>query len=551
MQSVFQVRLVEVVEARGIDDKMLAIGFDLLIKANVALKNTAQLLALYDYRPYAFQQNEKASLLIAEDFVTKGKTVDYGVIRDNWHGKEEYPQAWMMLDTDALIFAGKHYQAIKLLTMKEFEGKEDTPRLTRLALLYMKEDPRTAWDYFSQAQDKDPSNPEIHLYRAKLLETVGKPSTALSEYLSTVQLDPENIHYQEQLAEYYLRQGQYPQAIEIWKELIERGAPDTIWVKALFWGRVIKSMEIDLTSKEVPAGKLKPFIDYMINLKPWEFWNQQQYDRLEHAQKYLDSQQTTWWLKLLSALKQNNDEEAWFLLQFHTFSDESWDPELTLALKQVLTYRKRGSLNVARGGLGITAPEKATIARKGKVQHPFFAQLNALADVSEGKDVPEELEHLLKSKNAFAVVLLSAGWNESAVELLKVKVIPDEFPSWVAVDFTEALKQLRGDKVALEFAIEQKQTPEMEILAGELLLSEGNLDAAYEKFNKHIYRNDDLGLKATRGASLIAFQKGDLYRAKELIEGHNKLSANPSGREVLARIAIAEGEMTKIGRAHV
>lgn len=516
---------------------------DLLIRSNMALGNTQQLTALYEYRPKAFDNNEKASLIVAEAFVAKGDTVEFGALRDEWRGREEHLQDWLMLDTDILIFAGKHYQAIKLLSGKQFKGKEDSPRLVRLALLHMKEDPRTAWDYFAAAHEKDPANPEIRIYRAKLLEMIGKPSNALGEYLSAVQIAPDNIHYRDQLAEYYLRHGQYQQALEIWKELLEKGAPDSIWVKALFWSRVVKPMDIGVEKMTIPDGKLKPFIEYMANLKPWEFWNEQQYDRLEKAQQYLDSQQATWWLKLLSSLKQNNDEEAWYLLQFYTFSDQSWDPELSLAIKQVLAYRKKGTLNLTKSGLGMTAPERATTQRKGSGKHPFFAQLNAIAGKGEGEDVPEDLQELLKSKSAFAAVLVAAGWNEAAVETLKARVIPDGFPSWVAVDFIQALQQLRGDRVAVEFALEQKQTPQVEVLAGEMLLSEGNLDAAYEKLNKHIYRNDDFGLKATRGLGLIAFQKGDLYRAKELIEGHSTLAKEPTGKEVLARIALAEGDI--------
>ena len=284
--------------------------FDLLVKANVALKNTSQLTALYEYRPESFKNKEDAVIIIAHGFVSTGKVRNYNVLRQEWRGKEERPEEWLMLDTDLLLLDDKRWQAINLLATVDFEGKKDLPRLIRLGLLYMKEDPKSAWKYLNEAYQKDPTNPEIRLYRAKLLEMVGKPSPSLSEYLSAVQYAPEESYYRDQLADFYVRQGKYRQSLDLFHDFFYKGASENAWVKGLFLSHVIKPIRLDFSHMKLPEGNLRPFIDYLVHLKPWEFWNEEQYILLENSQHYLETQQAAWWLRLLSALKHDDQEAA-------------------------------------------------------------------------------------------------------------------------------------------------------------------------------------------------------------------------------------------------
>ena len=106
--------------------------------------------------------------------------------------------------------------------------------------------------------EKDPQNPEILSYRAKLLETVGKNSLALAEYVSAIQTDPKNPFLKDQLAEFYMRQRQYPYALEVWKESLTPPSLDLIWLKAVFWNKIVMQLKFDLNSIKMPQGKLEP-----------------------------------------------------------------------------------------------------------------------------------------------------------------------------------------------------------------------------------------------------------------------------------------------------
>ncbi len=90
--------------------------------------------------------------------------------------------------------------------------------------------------------------------------------------------------------------------------------------------------------------KLKPLIEYLINLEPGEFWNQREFNHLSNANKYLKNQQETFWLKLLHALKNQQEKEALNLLKYNPFTTKSWFPELEIALKRILIYRQTGTL---------------------------------------------------------------------------------------------------------------------------------------------------------------------------------------------------------------
>ncbi len=546
---------------------------DLLIRASEALQNTSQLVVLYEYYPKSFDSHEKAALLVAETYLNSGRGKDFQVLRDSWKGREANPEAWFVLEADKLLLEGKRKEAVDLLNSRTFTGKADTTRLVRLALINVFENPRAAWDYLTQAQVKDPTNPEIRSYRAKLLETIGKNSLALIEYLAAIQLDPKNLYLRDQLAEFYLRRNQYANAIQIWSDVLPAPSLDFIWLKALFWNKVVVPVKFDWKSNSIPQGKLDSLISYLLSLKPGVFWDSASFEKVANGKQYLKTRQETFWLRIIQLLKDNKEKEAYDLIQFNPFHSISWNLPLENALSTILLYRKTGNFVSAEeqtfkegtssnasaslqeeasstqsAAASTPSKEGSKPAKSPKLRndvHVYFAELAYYTenppDEAKGEKIPEPLQALLKGPDAFAAAFLAAEWYESALDLNALSVIPANYPEWVPYDFTQAIRANKGTSAALEFATLQTPTPPMSLITGELLIASGNPDAALEQLLKLTKEQSDVGYRASWLVSLIYIERGQYAEAKTILNGQPKLAAAVVGKETFARIALLEG----------
>jgi thioredoxin-like negative regulator of GroEL len=527
---------------------------DLLIRASEATNNVPQLMTLYEYYPKSLNSHEKAALIVASAYIVSGRARDYQTLRDGWKGRETKPETWFVLDADKLILEGKRKEAIDFLHSKTFPGKTDTARLIRLALLVVLENPKEAWDYLSEAYNKDPTNPDILSYRAKLLETVGKNSLALAEYIAAIQTDPKNIYLKDQLAEFYMRQKQYPLALGVWTENLKEPSLDFIWLKSIFWSKVVIPVKVDWKSLKPPKGKLEPFIAYLLSLKPGQFWDTDAFEKIPDYQQYLKTQQATFWLRLLQLLKEGKDKEAADQLQFNPFSSVSWNPDLEKALKQILLYRKTGKLSDEVATNPNEKDKKDVIHSVTFSQNEpfFFEQLDFFTKnpPSEKNKFPPELHELLKGPEAFAAALLSAGWDEAGLDLNKLEAIPANYPQWVPFLITQALRRNKGNQEALAFAKKQKAFPALSMLIGEIEIANHQEDAAIEELKKLAKDPTDVGQRAAWLISLVYIEHGQYKEAKDVILAQPLLVKDVAGQESLARIALLEGNTDTADRIY-
>lgn len=519
---------------------------DLLIRVSETTGDRPQLVALYEHSPKAFDTHEKAVLLVGDTYLIAGKVKEYQALRDSWKGRETMPERWYVMDADKLLVQGKKKEAIDFLKGKQFSGKEDTGRLIRLALLTVVEQPKAGWDYLTEAYNKDPMNPDIRSYRAKLLEAIGKNSLALSEYMAALSIDPKNQYLRDQLADFYIRHKQYVRGLQVLSEGLTGNSVDYIWLKTLFWSKVAFPVKFDWKTAAVPKGKLQPLVDYLLTLKPGQFWDEASFDKISDSSQYLKTQQATFWLRLLATLKAGHEKEALDLLQYNPFSSVSWDPQLEKLLKMILVYRKSGNLNINTLSHDLVTTAKASQQENAtqKDAPAFFAQIEELAKNSKPEqpaELPPEIKKLLLSKDAFSATFLAAGWLEAGLQLQATRVIPDGFPDWVAYAYTQALRLNRGNMEALEFATLQKQTPTLQLLIGELLVASGSHDSGMEQLKKLYKEQNDIGYRAAWLLSLLYIEKGEFKNAKETVEAQPKLAQDILGKETLARIAMLEG----------
>lgn len=529
---------------------------NLLIEASQQTANYAQLILLYEAYPKAFDENEKASIMVANGYIIAKRPKDYEGLREKWLNRSKLNETWLVLDADQYLLEGHKEKALKLLKSTKFEGKGDIDRLIRLALLNVIDNPQMSWDYLSEAYLLDPNNSDIITYRAKLLESLGKDSLALYEYLAAIQVAPDNLLMRDQLAEYYMRRNNVPMALSVWLETLSKPSLDIIWIKALFWSKVVTPIDFDWSKAVPPSGIAKPFIEYLLKLPKGSFWDQEAFDHLPNGNLYLSNIQYTFWLRLLEALKNNNEREAWNLVQYNPFSQSLFNPQLEKAVRQILSYRMTGSLNdevtIIKNQLreGIYTLQNPELIEK----QPFFDQLKIYAykELDEGKTfkLPQNIQDLLKSPEAFSAAFFSANWLEAGLELHKMEIMPSSFPAWLNIKIIEALALNRTSQEALAFATKQKKTPEFSLLIGELYFAENKWEEAQSSLAPLTEEDNEIGDRSALLLSQIYVEKKDYAKAKAAIENKPKLAEQVVGKEALARIALLEGNQDLADRIY-
>ncbi len=550
---------------------------DLYIKGAIATQSPERILFLYQQYPKTLDQNEDAALIVGDVLIKTARTSDYKDLREKWKGHESKPEVWFVLDADKQLIDGDRNTAISFLNSHSFDGAKDVPRLVRLALLNVEINPRMSWEYLTEAYQKDPNNPEVRSYRARLLEAVGKTALALTEYLAAVQLAPDNIVMRDQLAEFYRRHGRYKLALQIWGESLDNPMSDFIWLKAWFWSRVATPADFKWSEKKVPSGELKPLIEYLLALKSDQYWDNSRFESVQDGNRYLQSEQATFWLRLLQTLKDNREDKAWELLEYNHFNPVSWNSDLETALKRILNYRKNGSIVLSDNQLNSSqqgykgdkgseesskpashsddntkiASDKARQTDSSAQaleteEHPFFTQLQELAVKAKANPseaaLPSDIQKLLTGKDAYSAAFLAGGWLEAAIDFNEYKVIPEGYPVWMAYGLTQAFRYNKDNLAALEFATRQIPTPTMTLLIGELLIANGSPDAGLEKLLPLVDMKDDVGFRASWLVALLYAEQQKYDKAIAMITSHPQLANNILGRESLARIALLQGK---------
>lgn len=516
---------------------------DLFVEASNATHNYPQIIALFEHFPKAFEKNEQAALWAANAFILSSRPRDYEVIRQKWKGNEKLTQEWFLVDVDYLLLNNQKQDAKALLQSKTFPGEQDSGRLVRLALLSTPDDPKMAWEYLTEATTKDPTNADLHTYRAKLLESIGQTGLALEEYQTAIQVAPENVFMKDQLAEFYLRNGQYLNAMTVWTDTLKAKTLDTIWIKTLFWNHVITPIQFDWKNAPLPKGPLRQLISYLIDLKQNTFWSDKNFNRITNSQKLLTTQQATYWLRLIDDLQHEKEKEALNLLEHNLFINNSWNPQLEQALKQILSYRQEKSFAEITPSSSDSQDHPQQLSTGNQYFDALIAlQKEQLQAKKENVEfvVPKEMEALLKSKEAIAAAFISTGWYEAGLQLSLQEKLPDDLPSWVALAFTQAINTNRGPEAAIKFAKEQKESPGLLLLLGELFTLTKDPQSAISTLNKLSNDNSEIGLRATWLTSLIYIDQEKYEDAKSMINSKKELAESLIGKETLARIALLE-----------
>ena len=271
-------------------------------------------------------------------------------------------------------------------------------------------------------------------------------------------------------------------------------------------------------------------VEYYNSLDSNTYWNDEVFKSDSALSFYLHSEQSTFWMRLVQLLKEDNEIGALELIKANPFTSSSWNRDLELALKRILHYRQTGEF---------TFPQ---IITGNENKHALFLALDSLCSPNTSEELTDDFMALIRSDEIFAATFAAAGWHEAALQLHRLSVIPDTFPGWVSYSIAQAMQNNRDNLETLAFISLQVPTPPLKLLEGEILISSGNSDAAIEILTNFVEQNSIIGYRASWLLSMIYMERSDFEHAKKMVDQNPRLQNSVLGKEMMARIALKEGD---------
>jgi thioredoxin-like negative regulator of GroEL len=516
---------------------------ELELTAVTARRDFARLERLYESDREMVLKSEDSSLWLSRSLLSHRKTNEFAQVRQQWKGHETETGAWLALDADALIAAGKRIEAEKFLRSKEYKGDTEATRLTRLALVIGNRNLPEAWSLINKASQINPKDSDIRSFRAQILEAVGQTESARVDYVAALVSSPENPLLRDQLAEFYQRLGNYDLALQTWREALAKPTFDYMWVKAAFWGKVIQPKTVD--SSAISEGELQPLAQWILGLKAEEFWNSTSFGDLTRGRRYLAEREELFWLQVIDLLQHQKESDALQLVTYNKFRARSWQPDLETALARILTYRQKRSLQISDAHYIPSVPSTNA--------HQLYLRLDeaARAEKAPGKTkIPADLDILLKGPNAFAAAFMAAGWREAAIQLYVAKEPASSRPDWFNYGYAQCLRSNRGAKAALEFLNAQTPASVLTLLAGEIEIEAKHAAEGVRRLASIAGENTSAGTRASYLLALASLDQGKPDEAERWVQQQSNLLHSVLGREITARIASARGNSNEVERIY-
>ncbi|MBL9174371.1 MAG: hypothetical protein JNL10_12605 [Verrucomicrobiales bacterium] len=520
---------------------------DIELAAYAGTRQLPRLIALYENSPDRVLRDEAASQLVARTFLHSRRPKDRARIREHWrtNGASADAAGWFALDADALFLEGKPKEALRLLQSRRFPGADDVPRLVRLALATAGKDLTTSWNHLADAARLDPRNTEVRSFRAQILEQIDKPELARVEYVAAHVADPRNPLLRDQLAEYYRRQGNLDLALTTWEAALPAPSLDYLWLKARFWQRMVRPPEGSAPGK-VPPGSLAPLVEFLGDLEPSQFWDAADLKLPPGGRRFGRDRQEVFWLQLAGHLQARQDKAAFELLSFQRSANASWDPDLERALGRLLSFRLQRTLNPS----GVSMPGSG---RKLEDLPPYFRELETLARQERDggrawKPSPDTTTFLL-GDSAEGAAFLAAGWREAALRLLPDSPAPGS-PGWLDYGFAQALRYNRSPQKALDFISGRPASPSLDVLRAELLIATGRPEEGLRVLAPISTQDSAEGFRAAWLLAMADLERKNPPGARQRVTAQPRLAHSPTGVEILAKAALAEGSKNEASRLY-
>lgn len=479
----------------------------------------------YDRNPDATLEDETQARLVARTAIATGNTETFEQVRRTWNERETEAHAWLALDSDRLLIEGDVEAARGILQGAEFEGEKDVGRLIRLARLEASEDLTRALGYLDQAIIKAPRSGEAHLFRGQVLESLGRLREARVEYVTSIAADPANPFYRVALGDFYQRIGNIQLAVQSYRDAAAQDGGEGAWLKVAFWSTVAASKEEVGPSRDARPTPYTQLAQLISELPSHKFWDEAKFESLPGAVRFDRSSQEVYWLRALEHLRLGRDELALETLKSREFGARCWNRPLRNALERVICVR-----------LGQDVP---LVDMETENSHPLMQTLFAR------READSELRQFLATDDAVCAVTLACGWTEAALRLPHSERCSNDAPHFLAFGLARAHQMNRPAHHAIEFALLQPASPEMDMLLGELHIGQGDASAAEAFLESASSSATDAGYRAGWMLATHYLSNSRLTDAIRVVERHPGLRESSIGSDLLARAHALRGDIAE------
>lgn len=516
------------------------------IQAVTKLQLLPRLGLLFDRFPEDVLKDEDASALLARGYLQANMPAQLERVRAAWRGREHRLDTWRMLDADMYLLMGDKRKAEKLLSGSPSTAGTEASRLIRLALVTGDRDPVAACKLLDQAVALEPTNSVARWSRGEVLERMGRVRLARVEYVSALTASPSNLYWRDQLAEFYLRCHNHDLAVETWSETPVKPFPDFIQLKLQFFNRVLRPTPQSSPVATAP-GELEPLVRLIETLKPGRFFDSDAFKRLPYAGSYGAQRPEVFWLRLLDNLQTGAEAPALDMFTTEAPRLQSWDPDLAGAVARVLYFRKKQSLNPP--GIAFRSMWAETN------RPPFFALLertarDELAAPDHKAKLSPDFSSLLRGSNIFSHLFMTAGWREAAVQLRRTPHVEPGEPDALSAAYAEALSLNRNPAAALDYLGNGALPLATTLVRAELLLEAGRKDDARGQLQGMAKHNSPTGVRAASLLALDAIERKDYAKGRQAVAEQPLLAQSNLGKELLARMALAENRTAEAERIY-
>ncbi len=485
---------------------------------------------------------ESADLKLARDALQRRDLSAYDAFPLKWKDKAAFPGQWLLLQADALLARKLPEEALTLLRSATLTGTDDAQRYIRIALLEAKE-PWKAMASLDQGLKSDPRNADILAFRAQIQESAGRIANARLDYVAAVLCERTNPLYRDILANFYLRTEDISAAAETWRDAAEDTSLGVYALKSWFWS----SVSGHRLSKPLPPCRQegwREWVSAVSKLPDGVFWNASLDGAISGIRGGTNRPEVTW-MRLLESLRSKDFAGARKKIEtgFNKEADDL-NPGLALKILSHLNARENIDPRLSLAGRDLPITDKDA--------HPFVFEYAKWANRSLSPEENQLFETWLAQPEALVSILFSSSWSGAAVIIGGGdKLAVTNPPAWFDYGYAKSL-QLRDGKVPAKQWLQSlsKRSPASELFLGEILLTSGATDQGLEILNKIASENSELASRAAWTLALTELDRGQPAKAREVLLKVPALTATTSGKEILARIALAEGSRAETLRIY-
>ena len=499
------------------------------------------LRAQFNSTPESFDVDEAAAQQLARLLLEE----KLDKLLAHWSSRRTLNDSWFLLDVDILLKRGQRDEAKTLLESTTLQGSADCNRLARLALLEAATDLNRSWTLLEEALRVDPRNSDVRTFRAQILEATGQTASARVEYVAAFVADPDNSVTCLHLGDFYCRQYQYEMAIQTWNQGLSSPSLGTIWLRTLFWTSVTRSKVERSFPVEIPNGELKDLIAFLRTLPDSVFWDDSQFDAVPQCDVYRAEVEEVAWLRLLESLRTGDNSKALEILT-------QWSGRFTLNTDLANCIHRIVDLRLSKS----TSSRLSFDESISSDIHPLFRAVNLVilnneTRTSNRETILQEIAvdandpgALLSRPDVFAAACIAGGWCEAALKLrLPGQCREDGLPDWWSFGIAQCLRFNRSDADAINFIDQQgNSSVVLNVLKADCLLAQGQRSEAMHILQTYAHAPSASGYRAAWIFSTLLLEEGKTKESKRVLENQPLLSEATEGKELLARIKLAEGD---------